>query len=129
MNKAILIGNVTKDPTMRTTKSGVAACGFTLAVNRRYKDASGEKITDFIPVVAWRKTAELCGKYLEKGHKVGVVGEIQTRSYDKEGIRRYVTEVIADEVEFLTKRETGNEAVEALQLGGFSEIDDSDLPF
>lgn len=128
MNKVILIGNLTKDPQMRTTQSGVSVCSFTIAVNRRFKDANGERQSDFIPVVAWRKAADLCGQYLAKGRKVGVIGELQTRSYEaKDGTKRYVTEVIADEVEFLNGRESTEEPQE--QLGGFGEVDDGDLPF
>lgn len=141
MNKAILIGNLTRDPEIRTTQSGISMCSFTVAVNRRYNAADGTRQTDFIPVVTWRKTAELCGQYLAKGRKVGVVGEIQTRSYEaKDGTKRYVTEVVADEVEFLTPRGeqggfgpraqgAGAQGAALPDLEGFADIDDDELPF
>ena len=78
MNKVFLIGNLTKDPEMRSTQSGVAVCNFSIAVNRRFKNANGEQETDFLNVIAWRQLAELCGKYLAKGRKVAVTGSIQT---------------------------------------------------
>ena len=142
MNKAILIGNLTKDPEVRTTPSGVSVCSFTVAINRRFKNQNGEQATDYIPVICWRKTAELCGQYLAKGRKVSVIGEIQTRSYDaKDGTKRYVTEVVADEVEFLSPRgESGGferrytapqaEAGRSVQESdGFADIEDDELPF
>lgn len=106
MNTAILIGNLTRDPELRTTTSGLSVCTFTVAINR---PKMGEKQeTDFIPVVAWRATADNCAKYLTKGSKVGVSGRIQTRSYEaQDGSRRYVTEIIAYDVEFLTRKRDG----------------------
>lgn len=108
MNKAILIGRLTKDPEMNTTNSGIDVCRFTLAINRSYKDANGNEQTDFIPVVVWRNQASNCGKYLAKGSQCAVTGTIQTRSYDKDGEKRYVTEVVADNVEFLARSTGGN---------------------
>lgn len=105
MNKAILIGNLTRDPELRTTQSGVSVCTFTLAVNRRFANQQGIREADFIPVVTWRQQAELCSRYLSKGSKAAVVGMIQTRTYDaQDGTKRYVTEVVADEIEFLGSR-------------------------
>ncbi len=105
MNKAILVGNLTRVPEMRTTKNGVSTCTFTIAVNRPHTNQQGQREADFIPVVTWRGMAESCAKNLRQGSKVGVVGTIQTRSYDaQDGSKRYVTEVIADEVEFLTSK-------------------------
>lgn len=142
MNKAILIGNLTRDPEVRTTPSGATVCTFTIAVNRRYQNQSGERVADFINIVAWRQLGELCGKYLAKGRKVSVIGEIQTRSYDaKDGTKRNITEIVADEVEFLTPRGqdsgSGNGGYErqyerqavAPAPEGFTEIDDDQLPF
>ena len=101
MNKAIIVGNLTKDPEMRTTPNGVSVTSFTVAVNRRYKSQDGQQQTDFINCVAWRSTAEFVAKYFTKGSRIGVVGTIQTRTYnDQNGNKRYVTEVVADEVEF-----------------------------
>ncbi len=105
MNKVILIGNLTKDPETTYTPSNICVCRFTVAVNRSYSNQNGDKQTDFLPVVCWRNQAENCGKHLKKGSKVGLSGSIQTRNYDdKDGVRRYVTEIIADEVQFLSTR-------------------------
>ncbi|MDD4832662.1 MAG: single-stranded DNA-binding protein [Clostridia bacterium] len=103
MNKAILIGRLTKDPEMNTTSTGIDVCRFTIAINRTYKDANGNEQTDFIPIVVWRNQAANCGKYLTKGSQCAVTGTIQTRSYEKDGEKKYVTEVVADNVEFLAK--------------------------
>lgn len=127
MNKVILIGNLTKDPEVRTTNNGTYVTTFSIAVNRKYKAQDGSQITDFFDIVAWRQLAELCGKYLEKGRKVGIVGELQTRSYEsKDGTKRYVTEIVASEVEFLTPKGAVQGTVDA---EGFTDVDDSDLPF
>lgn len=105
MNKVFMIGNLTKDPDLRSTGNGVSVCSFRIAVNRRFPNQAGERVSDFFDVVAWRQLADVCGKYLAKGRKVAVVGELQTRTYDaKDGTKRYVTEIIADDVEFLTPR-------------------------
>lgn len=104
MNKAILIGNLTKDPDSGQTANGISYCRFTVAADRNYTSNDGSKATDFLPVVTWRGLAENCGKYLKKGSKVGVCGSIQTRSYDKDGETRYVTEIVADEVQFLSTK-------------------------
>ena len=126
MNKSFLIGNLTKDPELRSTQGGKAVASFTIAVSRRFKNQAGESVTDFFPVTAWGQLAEVCGRYLAKGKKVAVVGELQTRSYeDKQGVKRYVTEIVADEVEFLSPREKQESVPE-----GFVEVEDlSDLPF
>lgn len=132
MNHVILIGNLTRDPELRTTQSGISNCTMTLAVNRmRNKD--GVQEADFITVVAWRQLAELCSRYLSKGRKCAVSGSIQTRSYDaQDGSKRYVTEVIADNVEFLDSRkegaQTGAQPPRQPQ-GEFTEVDDDELPF
>jgi len=103
MNKVILIGNLTRDPELsHPGDNGTACCRFTLAVSRRYADKNGERKGDYINIVVWRELAELCGEYLAKGRKAAVIGSLQTRSYDgQDGLKRYVTEVVADEVEFL----------------------------
>lgn len=127
MNKVILIGNLSKPPELRTTNSGTSVCTFSIAVNRKYKAQDGSQITDFFDIVAWRQLAELCGKYLEKGRKIGIVGELQTRSYEsKDGTKRYVTEIVASEVEFLTPKGSVQGTVDA---EGFTDVDDQDLPF
>lgn len=131
MNRVILIGNLVNDPESRTTQSGIAQCSFRLAVQRRFKGANGERETDFLQVVCWRQTAEFAQRYLAKGRKVAVEGSIQTRSYDaQDGSKRYVTEVIADNVEAVGGREEGERKPEsAQQNGGFTEVDDDELPF
>lgn len=139
MNKAILIGNLTKDPELTTTPSGVSVCRFGLAVSRDYPNADGSRETDFFNVVVWRNTAENCGKFLKKGNKVAIVGSIQNRQYTADdGTKRTVTEIQADKVEFLTPKEAtspsqgGEEVVtvsrkrERLPL---EELDDNQLPF
>ena len=109
MNKVILIGRLTKDPEMRTTGTGIAVTTFTLAVNRPFSDQSGERTADFINCVAWRKQAENIAKYCNKGTQVAAEGRIQTRSYDAtDGSKRYVTEVICDNVTFLSTKGESN---------------------
>ena len=103
MNKVILIGNLTRDPELTETPSGVPVCRFAIAVSRDYADSQGNRETDFFNITTWRGKAETCGKYLKKGNKVAVCGSLQNRSYeDKDGIKRTVTDVIASDVEFLT---------------------------
>ena len=102
MNKVILIGNLTRDPEMRTTQGGVNVCTLGIAVQRRFANQQGVREADFFNVVAWRQLADLCGRYLQKGRKICVVGSIQNRTYDaQDGSKRYVTEIMADEIEFL----------------------------
>ena len=108
MNKAIIIGRLVRDPEMRTTTSGVNSTTFTVAVSRNYTNPNGERDTDFLNCVAWRKQAENIAKYCTKGSQVAVEGRIQTRNYDaQDGTKRYVTEVIADNVTFLSSRAGG----------------------
>ena len=105
MNKVILIGRLTRDPELRTISNGSATTSFTLAVNRTFTNQNGEREADFINCVAWRKQAENIAKYCVKGTQVAVEGRIQTRSYDaQDGSKRYVTEVIADNVTFLSPK-------------------------
>jgi single-strand DNA-binding protein len=99
MNKSILMGRICKDPTVKVTGTDNTVANFALAVDRRAKKGE-EKTADFIPIVAWGKTAEFVGKYFRQGKQVAVVGRIQTRDYEKEGHKVYVTEVIAEEVFF-----------------------------
>lgn len=133
MNKVILIGNLTKDPELQTTTSGIAVCRMTVAVQRKFQNADGEREADFINVVVWRKSAENCAKYLAKGRKCAVVGTLQTRSYDaQDGSKRYVTEVIAEEVEFLSSKQSdGGQAEEPTEQpkAELTPIDDDSLPF
>lgn len=110
MNKAILMGRLTRDPEMRTTSSNISVCTFTLAIDRKFKNAAGEKQADFIQIVAWRQLAEFCSKYFHKGSRMLVTGTIQSRSWDDtEGKRHSVTEVVADDIEFVdTKKSEGS---------------------
>ena len=104
MNKVILMGRLARDPELRSTPNGVSVCTFTLAVSRRFKNANGEYDADFINCVAWRQTAEFISKNFAKGRMLGVAGSLQTRSYDKDGQKRYVTEVSVDEAYFAGDR-------------------------
>ena len=139
LNKVVLIGRLTKDPDTRVLNSGSSVSTFTLAVDRTFKSRDGERGTDFIPIVAWGKTAELCGQYLSKGRQTGVAGRIQTRSYDaNDGTKRYVTEVVAEEVTFLGNKDdnkkfnnntNSSDNEFGVPMDGFSEMDDDDMPF
>ena len=126
MNYVSMIGRLTKTPEIRQTNTGKNVCTFTLAVNRRYKDAQGNATADFFTVQAWEKLAELCARYLDKGSKVFISGELRNRSYEaKDGSKRTVTEIIANEVEFLSpKTEPATPPVEK-----WEQVEDSDLPF
>ena len=100
MNKAILMGRLTKAPELRTTTGDIEVASFTIAINRPYTDKDGNRTADFINCVAWRGTATFISKYFDKGSSIAVVGSIQTRSYDKDGQTVYVTEVVVDEAYF-----------------------------
>lgn len=146
MNKVVLIGRLTKDPELKFTPgTGTAVSTFTLAVDRRFSK-DGQKEADFIPVVVWGKQAESTANYMSKGKLMGISGRIQTRNYDaKDGTKRYVTEVVAEEVQFLewggaggNKSASGNSNSENTNQGGFEEknfgeemtpVDDGDIPF
>lgn len=133
MNKCILIGRITRDPELRFSPgTGTAISRFTIAVNRRKKE-DGTQEADFIPCVAWRKQAENLANYQKKGNQIAVTGRIQTRSYDgKDGIKRYVTEVIAEEIQFLDKvnREINQSSGADYDSGWSNPVDDDDeIPF
>ena len=116
MNKVIMIGNLTKDPTYGETNSGKAFCKFSIAINR-----FDGKEADFFEVVTWNTQAENCSKYLSKGRKVAVVGSLQNRTYeDTYGNKKYLTEIIASEVEFLSPKQDAET---------MKPVDDNDLPF
>lgn len=101
MNKVILMGRLVRDPELRTTQSNIAVCTFTLAVDRRFKNANGERQADFIQIVAWRQQAEFASRYFKQGSRMAVVGSLQTRTWDDaQGNKRYTTEVQAEEVYF-----------------------------
>ena len=106
MNKVILIGNLARDPELRTTQGGVPMCRFTVACNRRVPNAQGVREADFIPVVAWRERGEFVSRYFTKGRKIAVEGSLQIRSYEaQDGTKRFSTEVVADNVEFVDSRQ------------------------
>ena len=135
MNKVILIGNLTRDPELTETPNGVAVCRLGIAVSRDYASADGTRETDFFNITVWRG-AENCGKYLKKGNNVAVIGRLQTRSYeDKDGIKRNVTDIVANEVEFLTPRGAQLDDDSAPVVSTKRErpqleaIDDNQLPF
>lgn len=139
MNKVYLIGNLTRDPEVSTTTSGISVCRMSIAVGRRFANAEGSRETDFFNVTAWRGTADNCAKFLKKGNKIAVSGSIQTRTYDKQdGTKGFSVDIIADEVEFLSSR---NDSAEGnteggMGMGGNSSpvsdlqpISDDNLPF
>lgn len=131
MNKVILIGNLTKDPETKVTSNDIPVTTFSIAVTRR----SNKENTDFFNIVTWRGLAENCGRFLAKGRKVAVIGELQTRTYEgNDGNKRYVTEIVAEEVEFLTPKTSTampeNLDNESLEKSGFEVTEeDEDLPF
>ena len=132
MNKAVIVGRLTKSPELRYTPTNIASVAFTIAVNRNYKNANGEYDADFIPVVAWRGLAETLSKHLKKGARVAISGRIQTRSYDgNDGQKRYVTEVIADGATIIDwGSDTGTPDGETTAApAGFTPVDDDDVPF
>lgn len=144
MNQFYGIGNLVRDPEVRTTNAGIKVCNFTIAINRRMKN-NGEQQTDFLNIVAWSQLAELCEKYLSKGKKVAVIGSIQVRNYeDKNGVKRTSWDILADEVEFLShadkgaRKEMEYRAEERQAIAtegntppdtGFTQVEDSELPF
>lgn len=134
LNKVILIGNTTKDVEIHTTSSGKKIGNLDIAVQRDFKNSNGERETDFFKVVLFEKQAELCFQYLKKGNKIAVTGKLQNRTYEgNDGVKRTVTEVIAESVEFLTPRENKAESETTSvkktrpQLEPIQE--DMDLPF
>jgi single-strand DNA-binding protein len=145
INRTVLVGRLTKDPELRYTNTNIAVATFTIAVDRGFTNAAGEKETDFLPIVVWRKQAENVGKFIHKGSLVGVDGRIQTRNYEAaDGTRRYITEVVADSVKFLDSKpkddntaqhDTKREIPESLQKEKsgdpfFDEVDiDESKPF
>lgn len=155
MNKVFLIGRLTRDPELRYTSSNIAVATFSLAVDRNFSNAAGEREADFINIVVWRKQAENVKNYMHKGSQVAIDGRIQTRSYDDtDGKKRYVTEVVADNVQFLDSKGSGNIATTSTSeptpydfasqsepkttdvkndpfadFGNNIEISDDDLPF
>lgn len=136
INRVVLVGRLTKDPDLRYTPSGVAVATFTLAINRTFTNTENEREADFINCVVWRKPAENTANWLKKGSLAGVEGRIQTRSYDgQDGKKVYVTEVVADSVQFLEPKSSENKkpqddkAFEQFMNGSKDIPVDDDLPF
>jgi single-strand DNA-binding protein len=146
MNRVVLVGRLTKEPDLRYTANGIPVATFTLAVNRNFKKENGETEADFINVVVWRKPAENAANFLKKGSLAGVDGRIQTRNYEgQDGKRIYVTEVLAESVQFLEPKKNsdnhppmdpppergGNSNIDGDPFAGSGQIDvsDDDLPF
>lgn len=146
MNKVMLIGRLTRDPELRYTQSGTAVASFSLAVDRRFSNQNGEREADFINCVAWNKSAEFVANYFHKGKQMALEGRLQVRSYEgNDGQRRWVTEVVAEQIEFVGSKNDNNSgggrqdyqntnqnaAPSGSNLGLGEEIvfDDNDLPF
>lgn len=131
LNRVILIGRLTRDPELKYIPSGTPVATFTLAVNRPFTNKMGEREADFVPIVVWRKQAENCANYLSKGSLVAVDGRLQVRSYEQDGQRRYVTEVVAEDVRFLDGRgdSQARSEISRLQQYGADVADDDDIPF
>ncbi len=142
MNRIVVIGNLTRDPELRTLPSGVSVCNFSVAVNRRFVNQQGVREADFFPVVAWRQQAENCAKFLKKGSSVAVSGELHTRNYEaQDGSKRFVIEIQSDEVQFLSRSNDGGgggsfggtspsgASPQISDGGGFESADDDELPF
>ena len=153
MNQVIQIGRIASDIDVKTTMSGISVCSFSLAVRRKFPDANGEYLTDFHRCVAWRNTAEYLRKHAYKGQKIAIIGNLQNRSYDaNDGTKRYVTEIVVDEVEpqEFQRDENGSTQNQQARPGGgnaqnqqagagggnagytqtgFTEVDDDELPF
>jgi single-strand DNA-binding protein len=135
MNKVYLIGNLTRDPEVSETTGGVPYCRFSIAVNRNFTNADGNREADFFNIIVWRGQAEPCGRFLKKGSKVALVGSLQNRSYeDKDGVKRTVTDIVASEVEFLNTNRGEDEMQEVKPVKkerlSLQPVDsDNDLPF
>lgn len=141
MNKVFLIGNLTRDPELSETPSGVAVCHFSIAVNRNYQSGDGERQTDFFNCVAWRGLGETIARYTKKGKKVAITGTIQTRTYENnQGVKVPAIDIVAQDVEFLSPKEGGDGFDDAppANVGASAPRrkptlqpmdDDSDIPF
>lgn len=139
LNKVILSGRICSDIEVKVTPSEVSVCSFRVAVNRRFKNAEGNYDADFISCVAWRGQADFIGKYFEKGDPIEIVGRIETRDYEKDGHKVYITEVVCDEVGFALSKKTDESKAEvntipipnnaAQNSDEFITVNDDDLPF
>ncbi len=144
MNKVVLVGRLARDPELRTTQSGTNVVSFTVACDRRFVRQGEERQADFINCVAWNKTAEFISRYFTKGMRIALDGRISTRSYDdKDGNKRYITEVVAEDVEFAQSKnegsapfstpaypqETAAPQAPSADIDGFMPVEEEDLPF
>lgn len=141
MNRVVIVGRLTRDPDLRYTSNGVAVANFNVAVNRPFKNQNGEQEADFIQCVTWRKQAENLANYMKKGSQIGVDGRVQTRSYDaQDGKKVFVTEILAESIQFLESKSTSNNSSNAQQpkqeqpqsfeqAGESINIGSDDLPF
>ncbi len=136
MNKVFLIGNLTRDPELSTTSTGVSLCRLSIAVGRRFASTDGARETDFFNVTAWRGNAENCAKFLKKGNKIAVTGSIQIRNYERQdGTKGLAVDIVADEVEFLSSKNEGSNGEGGATIPGatpvsdLQPISDDDLPF
>ena len=121
MNRVVLVGRLVKDPELKRTTADIPVVQFTIAVNRQFAGQNGERQADFISCVVWRQQAENLAKYMRKGNQIGVDGRLQVRTYeDAGGVKRYVTEVVCDQIQFLEKIGT--------REGGYSDVNTYDIP-
>ena len=128
LNKVILMGRLTKDPELKYSTSNVAVTSFSIAVDRRFVKSGEQRQADFINIVAWRQSAEFVAKYFTKGQMINVCGSLQVRQWEKDGVKHYATEVIADEVNFCGDK--GQTTHQTQPSDGFAEVEeDDDLPF
>lgn len=141
MNNVVLIGRLTRDPELRHTQGGQSVCNFTLAIDKQLSkekkqemEAKNQPTADFINIVAWGRMAETSAQYLVKGRLVAVQGRLQSGSYEKEGVRHYTTDVVANQVQFLewgdSQESQGNQnKSDEIPVDGFHPVDNSDIPF
>jgi single-strand DNA-binding protein len=133
LNKVQLIGHLGKDPELRYTASGIAVATFSMATSESWKDQEGnqQERTEWHNIVAWRKLAEICGEYLKKGKRVYIEGKIQTRSYEKDGVKKYITEIVADDLIMLDGGGGNHRSAEAApaEPGETAPVKEDDLPF
>ena len=134
MNKLMIIGNLTRDPELRTTSAGVSVCSFTVAVNRKKTQNNQEPGADYFKVTAWRQLAEICGKFMEKGKKVCVIGRVSLDTWEKDGKHGANLEVLADEVELLSPRASdaptpAEPSAPVDDQSGMAVVDTDELPF
>ncbi len=134
MNKIILVGRLTKDPEVRSTSAGFSTANFTVAVNRNFKNKEGNYDADFLPCVAFRNTADFISKFFKKGNMISLEGRVQTRNYDaQDGTRRYVTEVVVENVEFVGGKNEGStpsnsDYVDAASAAPIDDMPEYDIP-